>query len=493
MKNKSWPGQSRRRGRLFGRILGIALCASHVHAASWTSFSIDTFATTAFRTTALAHLPEGRFVYGVAGQMFVQDVFGAAGKINIPVGSLFLGPSFIAVRNASSAIVGQGGYPTSNVFSFNPSAPSSGVNSTALASLQEYAGVYWKSPTSAREGWLIVGGNGEFGTSNVVFVSLDGTKIGAITQTISTYSGGIATDAAGNLFAATYDLDLEFLPTPDADRVLKFNASLVDVAVAAVLAGSPAPVPLISSTFVYKFDGTSNIAVDSLGRVWATGFAVNHLQVFDPATQTMSRVVPTHGSFPPGTDVLYTVRDFTRSGTGYVAFLAQDENGAGGTHVYTGYAPVTSIAIPKADQWRAQQFGVDNLTLANESSLWGPNADPDRDGIPNLLEYAQGTSANTTSASPITSGVQGGALRFSFVRDPLNTDLDYVVEVSSSLAANSWQEIARSTGGAATVSSGIGAGSVSEVAEGSRVRVSVTDSVTDVPRFARLRVILTPP
>lgn len=501
MKTKSRHAPSRRYACRLVTALVLALgpaLSPRAHALTWTSFTIDTFGTSGFRATALAHLPDGRFVYGVAGQLFVQDAFGVPSKTGIPAGALSLDPSFLAVRDAGSAIVGQGGFAaTSNLYGFNPSLPASGVNPTALASPQNYAGVYWKYSSSGREGWLIGGGNGSTGSTgnnNVIFVSLDGTKTGAITGDISTFSGGIAIDVAGNLYAATYEIDFNtFEPTADANRVLKFSAASVDAAVAAVMAGVPSPVPVAASAFVFQFDSTSNIAVDSLGRVWATGFAVNYLQVFDPATQTMSRIVPQHGSFPTGTDVLYTVRDFTVTGAGYVAFLAQDENGAAGTNVYTGYAPVVNVGIPHVDQWRAEQFGVASLTLANEPSLWGPEADPDHDGIPNLIEYACGTPPNTTGTLPVDVIEQSGAMNFSFVRDPLNTDLVYIVEVSPSLAGSSWQEVARSTGGAATVSSGIGAAGVSEVAEGSLKRVTVIESATTGPRFARLRVSLLPP
>ncbi len=486
-----------RRSVVAGLTSGLALCAAFnpsLHAASWTSLTIDAFSSSGFRSTALAHLPDGRFVYGVAGQVFVQDAFGAAGKNIVPAGALALDPSFLAVRDATTALVGQGGYAaTSNVFTFNPSSPAAGVNPAPLASPQNYTGVYWKSPTTAIEGWLVGGGNAVAGFNNVVFISLDGTKTGPITQTISTYSGGIATDAAGNLYTATYELDEFYEPTADADKVLKFPASLVEAAIQSVISGTPAPIPVSSASFVFKFDGTSNIAVDSVGRVWATGYAVNHVQVFDPATQTMARLVPQHGAFPPGTDVLYTVRSFTRSGTGYLAFLAQDEYGGAGTSVYTGHAPDLSIDIPHADQWRAQHFGVANLTLDTSSATWGPNADPDRDGVPNLVEYACGTSPVAPGIAPITPSVQAGVLGFTFIRDPLNTDLAYIVEVSDSLTPGGWQEVARSSAGAPTVSSGIGAGSVSEVAVASRFRVTVTDTAAGAHHFARLRLILTPP
>jgi hypothetical protein len=467
---------------LVGITSGLAIfgaLAHQAHATSWTSLTIDTLSSTYFRTTALAHLPDGRFVYGVSGQMFLQDAFGLAAKTSISTGALSLDPSFIAVGDAAHAIVGQGGYAAiSNVYTFDPSSLTPAVNPTPLASPQNYTGVYWKSPTSALEGWLVGGGNGEFGAPNVVFISPNGLKtgpvtgaIGTATDDIGTASGGIAVDANGNLYTATFEYYYSnFEPTPDANRVLKFTASDVESAIQAVINGVPAPIAVTSSTFVY---------------------AVNHLQVFDPATQTMSRIVPQNGPFPSGTDVLYTLGRFTRSGAGCLSFLAQDENGNAGTNVYTGYAADSSIVIPQMDKWRAEHFEVHDLTLATQADVWGPEADPDHDGSANLIEYAGGTSPNIPDASPITSGVSGGALQFSFIRDQLNTDLIYAVEVSATLAPGGWQEIARSSAGAATIN--LGAGSVSEIAEGARIRVTVTDSLSTVPKFARLRVILSPP
>lgn len=479
-------------GLVFG---GAAILAS---ATSWTTLTIDTIPVMGggFRTTTLAHLPDGRFVFGNQGQLFVQNSFGLAGKTAVPVGALELDPSFIAVRDAGNAIVGRGGFAaTSELHVFNPSSPGTGVTPASLASLLNYSGAYWKSPTSALEGWLVCGANGAAGASNVMFVSLDGTKVGPVTGTISTFSGGIATDAAGNLFAATYELDFQtFLPTADADKVFKFPAALMESAVQAVMAGAPAPVPISSAQFIYKFDGTSNIAVDSLGRVWAAGFSASHIQVFDPALQATSRLRPADSGFAPGTPVLYTVRTFTLGVAGQTAFLAQDLNGGELTNIYTGHAADSAIEIPRFDSWRAQHFGVQNLTLGSEAALWGAAADPDFDGASNAMEYALGTQPGAADAALMAGGVSGGALTFTFHRDPLNTDLTYIVEICGTLAANDWQEIARSTAGAPTTSSGIGAGSVSEVAEGARFRVTVTDAATAQPRrFARLRLILQPP
>jgi len=62
----------------------------------------------------------------------------------------------------------------------------------------------------------------------------------------------------------------------------------------------------------------------------------------------------------------------------------------------------------------------------------GPGADPDGDGLPNLLEYALGGSPNSTAASPRpTIEVSGDHLAIAFVR--ARSDVTYLVEGSSDL------------------------------------------------------------
>lgn len=78
----------------------------------------------------------------------------------------------------------------------------------------------------------------------------------------------------------------------------------------------------------------------------------------------------------------------------------------------------------------------------------GPDADPDGDGIPNLLEYAFDTLPWKPDANPPGITQVGGHAVLSFVRDERLADLVYEVQTSSTMAPNDWTTIASSTGGA---------------------------------------------
>ena len=78
-------------------------------ASIWTTQTIHT-APANFYATSLAHLPDGRFVLGFQGKVFVQSALDSPAKTDVPAGALSLDPSFVAVASATSALVGAGGF-----------------------------------------------------------------------------------------------------------------------------------------------------------------------------------------------------------------------------------------------------------------------------------------------------------------------------------------------------------------------------------------------
>jgi len=78
----------------------------------------------------------------------------------------------------------------------------------------------------------------------------------------------------------------------------------------------------------------------------------------------------------------------------------------------------------------------------------GPNADPDKDGVPNLLEYAFATVPWAADAAAPAIAMNNGHAEITFRRDERLTDLVYEVQVSSNMAPNGWTTIASSNGGA---------------------------------------------
>jgi hypothetical protein len=467
---------------------------------NWQSLEVSTLQSTGGFGMTFNSLPDGRFVLGQQQTVLVQDTFGAAASTELAGNGITFDPSFVTVRNGTSGLMGQGGSfgAISGLHPFDPTNPTAGTGGIRPAlptSLQTYTAVYWHSPTSALEGWLVGGSNGPNGPlsgHNITFVSLDGTKSGPVTDELSTYSAGMAVDTGGNLYAALYELD----GSPNAkyaDRVIRFSAAQLEPKIQAILDDAPAtPLSRNAALFIHKFRSASSLAVDGLGRLWAAGFKVTNVEVFDPATSQVRVLLPAHDPIGGGQDT-YQLSTFTRSGVPSIGVLAYDSWMFSGTPVFCIHAPASEVDMPNAATyltWRASYFGAAAFTLGTEESMWGDDADPDQDGLGNLVEYSQNTSPlSPNEEPPIVNGRDGSLLTLSFLRHPACTDLTYAVQVSTDLVANSWTTIASSAAGAVTTASG--ASAVSELAEGELQRVMVTDGVaaaTESRRFIRLRI-----
>jgi hypothetical protein len=81
-------------------------------------------------------------------------------------------------------------------------------------------------------------------------------------------------------------------------------------------------------------------------------------------------------------------------------------------------------------------------TWAAEENLTGPDAeetaDPDHDGLENLLEYATGSDPATHSPVPYTAQKQATNLIFTYTKNKAAPDITYTVEWSSTLTGNDW-------------------------------------------------------
>ncbi|MCX6969331.1 MAG: carboxypeptidase-like regulatory domain-containing protein [Verrucomicrobia bacterium] len=91
-------------------------------------------------------------------------------------------------------------------------------------------------------------------------------------------------------------------------------------------------------------------------------------------------------------------------------------------------------------------FSESDLTTA---AISGESADPDGDGLTNLMEYALGGSPKVADAATIAPAVDsnGSQIQISFHCDDSRKDIIYSVQSSSDLAPNSWTDIAQSIGG----------------------------------------------
>lgn len=337
-------------------LASLCVATSVAVSAEWTSFKVGTL--NSF-TLTYAHRPDGQFVLGTNGQVFIQTTFGSPGKTLVTnTNNAVFDPSFMAIRSDTQGLIGGGGFGgPSGLFPFNPSDSGATISNTALATLQNYAAVFWKHPSSGREGWLIVGANGTAGASNLSFVSTDGTHVGAITDDLSSYSGGLATDGAGNVFVVLADLS-----PSESEKVLKFTAAQIDAAVNGVITSTPALATKASSTLIFKADASGSIAVDSAGRIWAAGYQIPWLQAYDPNTSVSRRFLPDHALLKnAASQPTYLVQTFTRNSEGFVSFLANDGFYTPGSDLAHGYKLVSQLAV------RAVKMNVAAQTVAEDA------------------------------------------------------------------------------------------------------------------------------
>lgn len=96
--------------------------------------------------------------------------------------------------------------------------------------------------------------------------------------------------------------------------------------------------------------------------------------------------------------------------------------------------PVNLNILLPIDLWRLNHFGS-----SSNSGPGADGADPDHDGLVNLVEYALGLDPNTADPDPLSFTLTGGHLRIIYDRPhPAPPDITYIAEVTDSLAPSVW-------------------------------------------------------
>jgi len=318
--------QTARCGMASAAIVVMTLAVT-AQAQTWVTFDLPALVSTDphFGALAVSHLSDGQFVYGNNNSLYLQDSFGspASTEFTTPPN---VDPSFIAVLNDTTAVVGSGQFGSLPVYQFNPSNPAS-PDYTSIASLQNFGGA-----PAGTSGVYVVGTNDAGGSNSVSYVSLGGSQQ-LVVDPAGAYSAGVAVDKSGNLFVGDND----------TNSVYEFTQAQVQNAIA-----HSTQLVFSNGLLVHTFasDVVGSLAVDAEGRIWAAGFGADGLYFWNPTTNQGGVMNPEAAGGQ------YTVSSFSTSGNNYVNFIWQAGFTSGNEVVY-GYDTVQNVPEPASSVWLA--------------------------------------------------------------------------------------------------------------------------------------------
>lgn len=258
---------------------------------------------------------------------------------------------------------------------------------------------------------------GASGTSVIVTPIDDAVPEGTETITLTlTSSDYRASPVPATLYLGDNDSPLATVQFATASGVAQENAGTVDVIV--TLSGSISAPATVEYTI-----GSGPVANTALGAgvdYVLGGGPVGTLR-FSPGETTKRIPLTIIDDAVRETDERIVLRLRNANGVSlgtsatFILTIADDDSGFGG--------------------WQRAHFGSD----ANSPEIAGELADPDLDGVVNLLEYAQNLDPNSPDAAVPICGCEPGFLTLTYRRNIADVELVWTVEETRNLAdANSW-------------------------------------------------------
>lgn len=316
--------------------------------------------------------------------------------------------------------------------------------------------------TTIEAGTLAFSGLTSLGSTKVSMVSGSALNILGITANDFTLSAGLA--GSGNVTAGnatiTKNLIVGTVFQPGALSITGNLTLSSGTASTFVATNSPATTSTTVVTGALVNNGTLAINVAE-GFTFASGQSITFATATGGITTGFTGVSVTGQPLTETTPDVWTARidglDFTYTET--TATLA-----------VTG-----GVVISPVQAWRNTYFpGAGN----DGTGIGALDADPDGDGLSNLLEYATGTIPTAANPSGVTTGTNAGKLTLTFNRadDP---KLSYDVQGRNDLVAGTWTSVV----------------AVNNPSSGGTTPVTVEDEVTinaQPKRFLRLQVTLAP-
>jgi len=335
-----------------------------------------------------------------------------------------------------------------------------GAFKQTLIGIQAYSG-----PTTVEAGTLALVGTGFLQTTPVTLFAGSTLDVSGVTATDFALSGGLS--GSGTLTATGKTVTVSTAFAPGALAVtgnLTLAAGTATTLVASSTSGASSAVTVDG---VLGLNGTVAIT-EAAGFDFATG------QNFAFATANGGIIGGVTGVTVNGVALTEASPDVW---TGAIAGLDYTFTEATATLAVSG-----GVVITPVQAWRDLYFP----TAGNAGTgIGADNADPDSDGVANLVEYATNTSPVAANVSPVVQGTNAGRLTLTFPRidDPT---LRYTVQGRDDLATGTWSTV---TPAAANNPSFGFAGSTPGVTE--TQSETVIDSVllsTQPKRFLRLSV-----
>jgi hypothetical protein len=151
----------------------------------------------------------------------------------------------------------------------------------------------------------------------------------------------------------------------------------------------------------------------------------------------------------------------------------------GGAYINLQSTAVLTIVEDPYEAWALEHFG----TNANNPAISGDLADPDGDGVDNLLEYATASDPNVPNpGATVLALLNNGNFQLTFHRNVSATDLTYVVKYSDSLT--NWNDLMTYTAGTSWLPNVAGAFATETFPQGVPPDSYVTVTINDPTVFA---------
>jgi hypothetical protein len=168
--------------------------------------------------------------------------------------------------------------------------------------------------------------------------------------------------------------------------------------------------------------------------------------------------------------------------------LSNPTNGASALGLQS--TAVLTIIQPAISAWKLAYFGAN----ANNAAIAGDSADPNHDGIVNLLAYAYAFNPLVASTNPFTGNLAGKQFQLHFPRNTSAGDITFIVQASTDLIA--WSNLLTyiAASGWATNMAGttVAESATNGVPPNQYVNVTVTSStnvtVNAADQFLRLQI-----